>query len=275
MLPKSYLIPSQNIALPAEYSTLELFQVHQLWMRKIMLRRERAPYWRLYYPYQETCILTHEGVETLLSAGRAVLIPPDTDLAGRIIAPLRMFYIHFRIGGKLAECRNAVFQLQEDTALTQLIENATEHLKKKLPIDFHLCMNIAAIVSAALAKIPDVWISSNKRLESVDLLNVWNVMQKHPERNYTNKELAAKANMSVNTFLRRFQWNFGQSPQHFLIQQRIEKAKTMLKDSMASHEDIAKACGFANQQYFSRIFRKYTDWTPGAYRNAHGALRQP
>ena len=149
MLPKSYLIPSQNIALPAEYSTLELFQVHQLWMRKIMLRRERAPYWRLYYPYQETCILTHDGVDTLLPAGRVVLIPPDTDLAGRINAPLRMFYIHFCIGGKLAECRNAIFQLQEDSVLTGLVENATEHLRKKLPVDFHLCMNIAAIVSAA------------------------------------------------------------------------------------------------------------------------------
>lgn len=272
MLPKSRLIPSENIALPAEYSTLEIFQVHQLWMRLIMLRRERAPYWRLYYPFHETCILSHEGTETLLPAGRAVLIPPDTDLAGRITAPLRMFYVHFQIGGKLAGCRNAIFQLQEDPVLTSLIERATDHLRRKLPVDFHLCMNIAAIVSLALSMIPDVWIASNKRLESVDLLDVWSTMQKHPERDYTNKELAARANMSVNTFLRRFQWNFGQSPQHFLIQQRIEKAKGMLKESDASHEEIAKACGFANQQYFSRIFKKYTDWTPAAYRNAYNSI---
>lgn len=273
MLPKSRLIPSQNIALPAEYSTLEIFQVHQLWMRRIMLRRERAPYWRLYFPFHETCILSHNGTETLLSAGRAVLIPPDTALSGRIIAPLRMFYIHFRIGGKLAECRNALFQLMEDPVLTNLIEGVTEHLRKKLPIDFHLCMNIAAIVSVALGKIPDVWISSSKRLESIDLLEVWSAMQKHPERSYTNRELAVRANMSVNTFLRRFQWNFGQSPQHFLIQQRIEMAKTMLRDSSASQEEIARACGFANQQYFSRIFKKYTKWTPGAYRDVHSAFR--
>lgn len=55
-----------------------------------------------------------------------------------------------------------------------------------------------------------------------------------------------------------------------ICERRIKEAKTLLKQNLSSKE-VTFATGFNSQNYFTRVFKKYTGITPREYRNSHAA----
>jgi AraC family transcriptional regulator len=51
-----------------------------------------------------------------------------------------------------------------------------------------------------------------------------------------------------------------------LLQQRVERAKQLLKSSKLSIADIALQCGFNSQSHMGKSFRELTGITPSVYR---------
>jgi len=84
--------------------------------------------------------------------------------------------------------------------------------------------------------------------------------------------LAAKANMSVNTFLRVFKAATGASPMQYLNRLRIDAAKQLLAGPRKSITEIASRCGFPDSNYFTRRFRAATGVSPRDYRDVPPAL---
>jgi AraC-like DNA-binding protein len=82
--------------------------------------------------------------------------------------------------------------------------------------------------------------------------------------------LAREHGMSRSHFSHFFRARTGLTPARFIAETRVREAARMLVQERASLKDIAAACGFANANHFSRVFRRYQHLTPGAYRNALG-----
>lgn len=82
----------------------------------------------------------------------------------------------------------------------------------------------------------------------------------------TLEALAAKAKMSTRNFSRAFKAMHGQTPMDYILQLRISRAESLLKNSKHSITDIAYECGFLDSSYFSRTFRKRTGVSPHDYR---------
>lgn len=78
--------------------------------------------------------------------------------------------------------------------------------------------------------------------------------------------LAAKANMSINTFLRVFKTSTGASPMEYLNRLRIDKAKRLLAGTRQSVGEVAAHCGFQDSNYFTRRFRAATGMSPREFR---------
>ena len=72
--------------------------------------------------------------------------------------------------------------------------------------------------------------------------------------------------ISVNHLYAVFKQTMDQSVHQFVIQQRIEKAKQLLKNSNQSLAAIAQDTGFSNQSHFTTSFRKALGVTPSQYR---------
>ena len=72
------------------------------------------------------------------------------------------------------------------------------------------------------------------------------------------------ANMSPFHLIRSFKHQYGQSPHAYQLDQRIKRARLLLKagDSLAN---TATALGFADQSHFQRNFKKRTALTPRQY----------
>lgn len=80
--------------------------------------------------------------------------------------------------------------------------------------------------------------------------------------------LSRKAYLSRNIFFKWFKEQFGLTPLEYINRERIRLAKQLLAASRGSISDVSSHCGFADVNYFVRVFRKSEGITPGAYRIA-------
>ena len=80
-------------------------------------------------------------------------------------------------------------------------------------------------------------------------------------------QLAEMACLSNDHFSRVFKSVFGVSPYEFIVRKRIEKSQFLLLSTEHTIHQIIEETNFKNAQYFSRMFKKYTSYTPAKYRN--------
>lgn len=75
-------------------------------------------------------------------------------------------------------------------------------------------------------------------------------------------DLAALIQTSQSYFSRTFKQFMGLSPYQYVIHQRVEHAKQLLKQGNMSISDIAFACGFTHQSHLHRHFKRLVNSTP-------------
>ena len=93
-------------------------------------------------------------------------------------------------------------------------------------------------------------------------------IQAHLDEKITLEAIAQHINLSVHYFCELFAQSMGTPPYRYVLQQRIERAKQLLKNQKElSLTQIALDCGFANQSHFTKHFRKFSGMTPKSYRN--------
>lgn len=63
-----------------------------------------------------------------------------------------------------------------------------------------------------------------------------------------------------------FKDEFGTSPNDFILQERINKAKELLA-SQNSIKETAYQTGFSDTNYFTRVFKQLVGVTPKSYQN--------
>jgi AraC family transcriptional regulator len=79
--------------------------------------------------------------------------------------------------------------------------------------------------------------------------------------------VAGEVQMSYSHFVRAFKQSMGVSPNVYMTEQRIERAKKLLAETDLRIADIALRTGFASQSHFTSTFRKLVWTTPKAFRD--------
>ena len=105
-----------------------------------------------------------------------------------------------------------------------------------------------------------VGLSDNKLLDVTDYIN------ENIAAEIKLSDLATLAGISQFHFSRLFKKSVGISPIQYLIKQRIERAKLLLKNSELSVTEIALSCGFNSHSHLGKYFRQLTGFSPSEYR---------
>lgn len=83
-------------------------------------------------------------------------------------------------------------------------------------------------------------------------------------------DVAAEVHLNSMYFGRMFKDNMKKSFKQYLLEERIERAKRLLADTMYTVGEIAEKVGIPNSSYFTQQFKKQTGSLPTEYRKESG-----
>lgn len=96
------------------------------------------------------------------------------------------------------------------------------------------------------------------------ILIIQEILESEPEKEHHLNELAELVNMSPWHLLRQFKKITGLPPHAWLVQFRIRKSLSLLKQGYEIVM-VAQQCGFSDQSHFTRHFKKALGCTPAQY----------
>jgi AraC family transcriptional regulator len=206
-----------------------------------------VPAGREYYDWQEP---THLGRATYFSFDPAVL---PLESAG---------------GGDPATLPPLLFF--EDAGLRDIALRLQSLVERTEPIDRVYCESLGVVLAHEVVRV----CSGATRASFKGGLAGWqqravaSYIEEHVADLIPLGTLAEVARLSPFHFSRAFKQTFGMPPHRFHTYRRIERAKSMLADPMASITAIGMAVGFAETSSFSTTFRKVTGETPTSFQRS-------
>ncbi len=174
---------------------------------------------------------------------------PNTDAP--FLWELNFNQYHFRNNRELAGSVNKLISISME-------ENAAKDALADLSLKV-LLLRIIQTQNISLAE-------NNSNKLGDRLAAVINFIKQHLSQKITVEKLAQIACMSKPLFYRNFKERFGISPIEFVLQQRINLAKELLKNPLLSITDVCYQCGFNNLNYFSKQFKRIEGTTPTIWR---------
>lgn len=92
------------------------------------------------------------------------------------------------------------------------------------------------------------------------------IRQHYEDEDISLNAVAASVNLSPNHFSSIFSQQEGQTFIEYLTAVRMEKAKELLRTTAMKSSEIAYAVGYKDSHYFSYLFKKTQECTPGEFR---------
>ena len=91
-------------------------------------------------------------------------------------------------------------------------------------------------------------------------------LREHYAEDLPLKKLAGISSLDPTYFHKLYTRAYGKTPAQRLLSRRITAAQIALEEGSLPIAEVAAACGFASQAYFTSKFRQITGMTPTAYR---------
>lgn len=91
-------------------------------------------------------------------------------------------------------------------------------------------------------------------------------IHRHYGENISQTDVAGKIGISSSYLSRIFKENLNIGFMEYLNNYRLEKAKVLLEQGKLSNKAIALLCGFQDDGYFSKVFKRHAGMTPKEYR---------
>jgi AraC-like DNA-binding protein len=88
------------------------------------------------------------------------------------------------------------------------------------------------------------------------------------QRKLTLTAMAAMVNLSRWRFCHLFKGDTGTSPERFLTELRLEKAKHILETEFLTVKEVMHAVGMSDPSYFNRTFKTAYGLTPARWRDS-------
>jgi AraC family transcriptional regulator len=110
-------------------------------------------------------------------------------------------------------------------------------------------------------------VESTRALSGPKLSLVLEYIESNLDRNVTLAELAGLVELTPRYFCEVFRRAMGRPPHQYQIEQRIERAKSLLHQPYMPLIDIALRVGFSSQSHLNVYFRRIVGVTPARYRS--------
>ena len=202
------------------------------------------------------CKIGMEEKEWIVSAGEIIICPPNQPFYRRIIQPIGLCMIKFRMDGanlsvgKPIKISN-ILRWNED--LFQLKNSLFCDTLSEEPLLSHYCMDI-------------IYLAQDRKGGDSKLDRIKQYIEQNFDENLSIKDLADQMGYTIPHFISKFKQCYGETPKAYISKIKIQKGKELLLSSNLLSREIADMLGFNDELYFIRFFKKQTGFTPQQFR---------
>lgn len=252
-----------------------------------------SPFARIYYVVGGEAKTYIDGRVYLLRPGYLYLTPPFTLHDDESDSFFSLYYIHFyeKTYNKesIFEKLDFPVEIKGDALDSLLIEkllkmNPNRHLKyidpevydniptfsqyvadnNRLPT--HSIIGTQGILYQLISKFMEL-AKLKSRYEDERINQCLRYIHENTDKNVTLSQLADIACITEDHLIRIFKKEINCTPIRYINLKKMEKAQLLLLTTQLSISDIALELSIDNISYFNRLFKQYTNLTPGQYRN--------
>lgn len=134
---------------------------------------------------------------------------------------------------------------------------------------------VDALANALMVQLARSFSATNPQIETCEgglsdrqILQIAEYVNDHLAQEIKISELAKLTRMSHFHFSRVFKQAIGVSPHQYVIEQRLERAKHLLKTTKLPVMEIAIRCGFSSHSHLGKVIRQQTGLSPKAFRSS-------
>ena len=236
-----------------------LYFKHNLNVKPHHIHSSRISYYDLTIVLKGTLTYVVRNEAVSLKAGDFILIRPQVEYRQRLDGAVASEYVSFNFNTDMdLDAVPIVSQngLSDEMKLLLAACDGLYSAEKDLG-------KIAYLVGSFLQLIREN--VSNRQMHPLALEIKNHILKNYTER-ITLADIAERFHFSVSYCNNVFRKETGRSIVLFLIEERMRKAKELLTYTAFALPEIAVRVGYEDYNYFSRLFKKYTHFTPTQYR---------
>ncbi len=235
---------------------------------EFFLRRHAHPnLWQADWVRSGEVIFVMNDSQVLVGADEIVVIPPDTT-HGLLSAPGFTFQsIRFELSHSVLDGRVEIIRIDEQKPLLRLLALELFTLRVSLPWKMTTAYlgALLRLLSPRMPLDPSQGEMNYGGLDPISCTQQYALA--HLNYNLTVKELADIVHFSSPHFARLFKSVTGQSPICWIAEQRLLRARELLRYADCTITDIAIDVGYADLPTFSKAFRRWQGLSPLDFRH--------
>ncbi|AIQ68778.1 helix-turn-helix transcriptional regulator [Paenibacillus graminis] len=220
----------------------------------------------------------HEGERISMGRGKGFLFPRGAyqQYGSDLSQPWDVRWVHFGTGLPLPlleeadQSRGYFFSFDPEAGLESLFEEmyrlGTSYETRYEPRLSALLYEI--LITLLQNSEPQHGAVSQEVRHSIR--NAANIIHRECAGAWTLETMARLSGYSSYHFLRLFRTIMGKTPNRYLTDCRLARAKLLLVSTGFSVAEIAQQAGFAQSSYFIKVFRQFEGMPPNQYRLAFG-----
>ncbi len=269
-------IDKADTSVPLMISCCGVYRIHSISCLDTERPNGRKDFQLLYFHsgqghfFLEGC----DGPETVVYAGQMLLFHPDTPQMYYYYAEDRteVYWVHFT-GHSVKELLMQYDLPMETTVWDCGVHSAYRDIFLDMITELQLCKK--GFEEMLTLKLRHLFLLNQRHQAEPPCTNSHMQQIIEDSLRYFNekynseiviRDYAAKHFLTPCWFISNFRQHTGRTPTQYITSIRITNAYTLLANVSYSIQEIAALVGYEDALYFSRIFKKYTGYSPREYR---------
>ena len=259
------------------FDGLRLFNAGNLTSRSGFIHQRRTmKCWVLIYVLSGTLEIRSDGADYSVRGGEWLFLKPGTEHSGTVPSEgeLSYLWVHF-------SAETPFFEAEEGKAYTMPVYGRTS--SQRLSVIFRQLVDLSrrrvyaqrmleCALEMLLSELTQEYLDTRAAGSSlpplIEDINEW--IRLNCYRQITINDIAAEFHYNPEYLSSLYSRETGCTLTRSIVRARVDISKRMLSDRNVSIKEAAFSCGFSDEKYYMRVFRKMEGMTPAQYRAAIG-----
>lgn len=256
-------------------------------------QRSKQKYYVLIMVKEGTLYLTQNGMNHEIRKNQYIFLKPEEEQYGYrcSVGKLSYVWVKFSFREPVIIHRNSKFmndyvktgaQKYEDSFYV-VPEHGEVSMAQRIPLLFNQLLDISRqenfysdmaadyALSLLMMELSQEYMETKYNLRNTISPNLDRIMEwikANYDKEITIKELAGEMGYNPNYLSSLFKKTTGITLVQYINNTRINIAKSMIVEHDKTIKEVAYACGYINEKYFMKVFKKVEGMTPSQYKSA-------